>query len=78
MEGYQGHISPRGGAFKQGDFLDAFRENYFLKSVRDEEVEILELTQGSMTVFQYKIKFTELVRYAPHIVLDDTRKAKKF
>ena len=51
----------------------------FPESVRDEkEVEFMELIQENKTVLQYEAKFTELARFAPHIVLDDVRKAKKF
>ncbi|XP_030948929.1 uncharacterized protein LOC115972826 [Quercus lobata] len=60
-------------------FLDAFYEKYFPESIRDEkEVEFMELIQGNKTVLQYEAKFTELARFAPHIVSDDVRKAKKF
>ncbi|XP_030936300.1 uncharacterized protein LOC115961460 [Quercus lobata] len=60
-------------------FLDAFYEKYFPESVRDEkEVEFMELIQGNKMVLQYQAKFTELSRFAPHIVADDVRKAKKF
>ena len=60
-------------------FLDAFYEKYFLKSIRDEkEVEFMELIQGNKMVLQYEAKFTELARFAPHIVSDDVRKANKF
>ncbi|KAL4643006.1 hypothetical protein ACB092_02G061200 [Castanea dentata] len=60
-------------------FLEAFYEKYFPESVRDEkEVEFMELIQGNKTVLQYEAKFTELSRFAPHIVADDVRKAKKF
>ena len=60
-------------------FLDAFYEKYFPESVRDEkEVEFMELIQGNKTVLQYEAKFTELSRFAPHIVADDVRRAKKF
>ncbi|KAK4563696.1 hypothetical protein RGQ29_006014 [Quercus rubra] len=53
-------------------FLDAFYEKYFPESVRDEkEVEFMELIQGNKTVLQYEAKFTELSRFAPHIVADD-------
>jgi len=41
-------------------------------------VEFMELIQGNKTVLQYEAKFTELSRFAPHIVADDVRKAKKF
>ncbi|XP_023871514.2 uncharacterized protein LOC111984125 [Quercus suber] len=60
-------------------FLDTFYEKYFPKSIRDEkEVEFMELIQGNKTVLQYEAKFTELARFAPHIMSDDVRKAKKF
>ena len=60
-------------------FLDAFYEKYFPESVHDEkEVEFMELIQGNKTVLQYEAKFTELSRFAPHIMADDVRKAKKF
>ena len=60
-------------------FLDAFHEKCFLESVRDEkEVEFMELIQGNKMVLQYEAKFTKLSRFAPHIVVDDVRKATKF
>ena len=60
-------------------FLDGFYEKYFLESVREEkEVEFIELIQGNKTVIQYEAKFTELAQFAPQIVSDDVRKAKKF
>ncbi|MQM19408.1 hypothetical protein Taro_052412 [Colocasia esculenta] len=42
------------------------------------EQEFLSLTQGSMTVLEYEARFAELSKYAPHIVADERRKAKKF
>ncbi|MQM12214.1 hypothetical protein Taro_045131 [Colocasia esculenta] len=42
------------------------------------EQEFLSLTQGSMTVLEYEARFAELSKYAPHIVTDERRKAKKF
>ena len=41
-------------------------------------MEFMELIQGNKTVLQYEAKFTELARFAPHIVSDDVWKAKKF
>ena len=38
----------------------------------------MELIQENKTVLQYEAKFTELARFAPHIVSNDVRKAKKF
>ena len=31
-----------------------------------------------MTVLEYQARFVELSRYAPHIVIDERRKVKKF
>ncbi|MQL93250.1 hypothetical protein Taro_025891 [Colocasia esculenta] len=42
------------------------------------EQEFLSLTQGFMTVLEYEVRFSELSKYAPHIVTDECRKAKKF
>ncbi|MQL87026.1 hypothetical protein Taro_019559 [Colocasia esculenta] len=42
------------------------------------EQEFLSLTQGSLTVLEYEARFAELLKYAPHIVADERRKAKKF
>ena len=38
----------------------------------------MELIQGNKTVLQYEAKFTKLAQFAPHIVSNDVRKAKKF
>ncbi|MQM23856.1 hypothetical protein Taro_056926, partial [Colocasia esculenta] len=42
------------------------------------EQEFLSLTQGSQTVLEYEARFSELSKYAPHIVEDERRKTKKF
>ncbi|MQL73006.1 hypothetical protein Taro_005339 [Colocasia esculenta] len=42
------------------------------------EQEFLSLTQGSLTVLEYEARFSELSKYAPHIVEDERRKTKKF
>ncbi|MQL92707.1 hypothetical protein Taro_025327, partial [Colocasia esculenta] len=42
------------------------------------EQKFLTLTQGSMSVLEYEARFTELSKYAPHIVADERRKVKKF
>ncbi|MQL69451.1 hypothetical protein Taro_001738 [Colocasia esculenta] len=34
--------------------------------------------EGSMTVLEYEARFAKLSKYAPHIVADEHRKAKKF
>ncbi|MQL91483.1 hypothetical protein Taro_024092, partial [Colocasia esculenta] len=42
------------------------------------EQEFLSLMQGSMTVLEYEARFSELSKYAPHIIEDERRKMKKF
>ncbi|XP_028058995.1 uncharacterized protein LOC114262791 [Camellia sinensis] len=49
------------------------------KNVRDRKTtEFQTLTQGSKTVAEYDRDFTELARYAPHMVNNEYRKARKF
>ena len=51
------------------DFVRLFKAKYIPEHVQDKmEQEFLSLTQGSMTVLEYEARFTELARYAPHIV----------
>ncbi|XP_028064594.1 uncharacterized protein LOC114267729 [Camellia sinensis] len=40
--------------------------------------EFQELKQGIMSVAEYEAKFTELARFAPHMVDTDYKKARKF
>ena len=62
-----------------GDFIRLFKYKYILEHVQDKmEQDFLSLTQGSMIVLEYKARFAELSRYAPHIVIDERRKVKKF
>ncbi|MQM08570.1 hypothetical protein Taro_041426 [Colocasia esculenta] len=61
------------------EFVDLFRAKYIPEHVQDRmEQEFLTLTQGSMSVLQYEARFTELSKYATHIVADEWRKVKKF
>jgi hypothetical protein len=61
------------------NFLEAFYEKYFLDSVRDQkELEFQQLEQRDLTVGQYEEKFTELARFAPHLIEEDSKKVKKF
>ncbi|XP_028077124.1 uncharacterized protein LOC114279119 [Camellia sinensis] len=47
--------------------------------VKDRKVaEFEQLKQGTMSVTEYEAKFTELARYAPHMVDTNYKKAKKF
>ena len=60
-------------------FLELFYNKHFPLSVRDRKTtEFQTLTQGSRTVAEYDRAFTELARYAPHMVSDEYRKARKF
>ncbi|XP_057975933.1 uncharacterized protein LOC131163354 [Malania oleifera] len=60
-------------------FIDIFFERYFLASVRSAKaLEFLYLTHGFMMVQQYTVRFVELSRFAPYMVLDKERKARKF
>ncbi|MQM18061.1 hypothetical protein Taro_051045 [Colocasia esculenta] len=60
-------------------FLRLFRDKFIPEHIQDKmEQEFLTLTHGSMTVLDYEVRFAELSKYAPHIVVDERRKAKKF
>ncbi|MQL76909.1 hypothetical protein Taro_009301 [Colocasia esculenta] len=61
------------------EFVHLFRAKYIPEHVQDRmKQEFLTLTQGLMSVLEYEAKFTELSKYAPHIVADERRKVKKF
>ncbi|MQM06929.1 hypothetical protein Taro_039759 [Colocasia esculenta] len=61
------------------EFVRLFRAKFVLEHIQDKmEQKFLSLTQGSMTVLEYEARFAELSKYAPHIVADERRKAKKF
>ena len=56
-----------------------FRAKFVPEHIQDKmEQEFLSLTQGSMTVLEYEARFSELSKYAPHVVADERRKTKKF
>ncbi|KAI5335086.1 hypothetical protein L3X38_025219 [Prunus dulcis] len=51
--------------FKILGFLALFYKKYFPATVKEElQVEFLNLTQGSLTVREYKARFAELSRFA--------------
>ncbi|MQL91440.1 hypothetical protein Taro_024058 [Colocasia esculenta] len=61
------------------EFVRLFRAKFVPEHVQDRmEQELLSLAQGSMTVLEYEARFSELSKYAPHIVTDEHRKTKKF
>ncbi|MQM05554.1 hypothetical protein Taro_038367 [Colocasia esculenta] len=61
------------------EFVRLFRTKFVPEHVQDRmEQEFLSLDQGSMTVLEYEARFSELSKYAPHIVADEHMKTKKF
>ncbi|MQM18823.1 hypothetical protein Taro_051820 [Colocasia esculenta] len=61
------------------EFVRLFRAKFIPEHIQDKmEHEFFTLTQGSMAVLEYEARFAELSKYAPHIVADECRKAKKF
>ncbi|MQL80934.1 hypothetical protein Taro_013384 [Colocasia esculenta] len=61
------------------EFLRLLRAKFVPEHVQDRmEQEFLSLAQGSMTLLEYEAEFSELCKYAPHIVADERRKTKKF
>ena len=62
------------------EFYNAFVERFMPESLRDakaREFELLKQTEG-MSVLEYDTKFNQLARYAPHMVVTDNMKAKRF
>ncbi|XP_057975980.1 uncharacterized protein LOC131163405 [Malania oleifera] len=60
-------------------FKELFFERYFLAIVRSAKTsEFLHLAQGQMIVSQYASRFIELLRFSPHIALDEEKKVRKF
>ncbi|MQL83071.1 hypothetical protein Taro_015549, partial [Colocasia esculenta] len=61
------------------EFMRLFRAKFVPEHIQDRmEQEFLSLAQGSMTMLEYEARFSELSKYAPHIVTDERRKTKKF
>ena len=53
-------------------FCTIFYDKYFRQCFRDRKVsEFQELKQGRMSVAEYEAKFTEVARFAPHMVDSD-------
>ncbi|XP_028085332.1 uncharacterized protein LOC114286366 [Camellia sinensis] len=60
-------------------FNEMFYNKYFPQCFRDRKVsEFQELKQGRISVAEYEAKFTELARFASHMVDTDYKKAHKF
>ena len=61
------------------EFLKKFYDQYFIECFRDKQATAFdELVQGSMGVAQYETNFTELSRFAPHLVTIEALRVKKF
>ena len=61
------------------EFVKKFYEKYFTERFKDKQAENFdELVQGNMGVAQYEAKFTELSRFAPHLVSTEALRVKKF
>ncbi|MQL70478.1 hypothetical protein Taro_002800 [Colocasia esculenta] len=61
------------------EFVRLFQAKFVSEHIQDKmEQHFLSLTKGSMTILEYEARFSELSKYAPHIVHDERRKAKKF
>ena len=62
------------------EFYNAFVEWFMLESIRDanaRQFELLKQTEA-MSVLDYDTRFNQLAKYAPHIVMIDNMKAKRF
>lgn len=60
------HLEAEGTTITWNTFKERFWEKYFPADMCDKkEMEILALTQGSMSVERYAAKFEELSRYYP-------------
>ncbi|XP_059629608.1 uncharacterized protein LOC132272482 [Cornus florida] len=62
------------------DFKTRFNDKYFPELVDEKKAtEFMQLEQNNdMSVSEYERKFTELSRFAPHIVANELHKVKKF
>lgn len=59
-------------------FKMEFLNRFFPHSARDTKArEFANLVQGLMIVDEYAAKFMELSRFAPHLILDEEKKANK-
>ena len=61
------------------EFRELFMSKFFPAFARHAKArEFLELKQGTMTVFEYVAKFTELARFTDDYVATDMTKVRKF
>jgi len=60
-------------------FTGAFLDRFFPRELREAKAqEFMNLRQGTMSVQEYRLKFTQLSRYAPHMVADPRAQMSKF
>ena len=60
-------------------FCQLFLEHHFPSVIRDRKnLEFIKLIQGSMTVFEYEVKFTALSRFASDMVKDEEQSCRQF
>ena len=60
-------------------FLEEFRKKFIPRVVRErKEEEYIGLKQKTLTVSQYEVQFTKLLRYAPDIVNTEEKRKKRF
>ncbi|KAL3741598.1 hypothetical protein ACJRO7_017116 [Eucalyptus globulus] len=72
-------VFPEGVVPEWNAFLEAFNEKYFSDCAREVKMgEFQRLRQGTMSVDQYEVKFTELSQYAPELVQRPSDRARRF
>ncbi|WMV32965.1 hypothetical protein MTR67_026350 [Solanum verrucosum] len=60
-------------------FTKHFLDMFFLRQLRKAKAQdFINMKQGSMSVKEYGLNFTQLSRYAPHIVADPREQISKF
>ncbi|KAF3626154.1 hypothetical protein FXO38_29429 [Capsicum annuum] len=63
------------GPIEWEEFASAFLDRIFPLELREAKVlEFIKLRQDSMRVKEYSLRFTQLARYAPHVVADSRAK----
>src|SRR3954468_19639665 len=72
-------IQPDGHVVTWQEFRDAFQGYHILDELMERKrEEFCTLSQGSMTVHQYRTEFNRLSRYAPEKISTDAKKQARF
>lgn len=67
------------GPIKWEEFAITFLDRFFLLELREAKVlDFINLRQGDISVKEYSHNFTQLARYAPHVVVDSRYRISKF